>query len=166
MDNVVDWLKANGNLKIIDEPLDVELEIPHIAYIEVKKEDSSPLLFTKPINKRKGIEYDMPILMNIFANRDITQKILGKHPDSIAQGIEKLLKLKPPKGFWEKIKMIPELLALKNVFPKRLKSTGISQQVIVTKENIDLDKLPILNKDLGTRWWSFYHYGTSLYSKP
>ena len=144
MDNVVDWLKANGNLKIIDEPLDVELEIPHIAYIEVKKEDSSPLLFTKPINKRKGIEYDMPILMNIFANRDITQKILGKHPDSIAKGIEKLLKLKPPKGFWEKVKMIPELLALKNVFPKRLKSTGISQQVIVTKENIDLDKLPIL----------------------
>jgi len=68
--------KTNGNLKIIDESLDVELEIPHIAYIEVKKEDSSPLLFTKPINKRKGIEYDMPILMNIFANRDITQKIL------------------------------------------------------------------------------------------
>ncbi|MDQ1324887.1 MAG: 4-hydroxy-3-polyprenylbenzoate decarboxylase, partial [Campylobacterota bacterium] len=45
MTDVVAWLKENGNLKIIEEPLDVELEIPHVAYIEVKKEDSRPLLF-------------------------------------------------------------------------------------------------------------------------
>jgi len=30
MQDVVQWLKDNGNLKIIDEPLDVELEIPHV----------------------------------------------------------------------------------------------------------------------------------------
>ncbi len=144
MDSVIDWLRENGNLKIIDEPLDVELEIPHIAYIEVKKEDSSPLLFTKPINRRKNIEYDIPVLMNIFANREITEKIFAKHPDRVAEGIERLLKLKPPKGFIEKLKMIPELLRLKSVFPKRLKSSGECQEVIICKDNIDLDKLPIL----------------------
>ncbi len=144
MDSVVDWLRENGNLKIIDEPLDVELEIPHIAYIEVKKEDSSPLLFTKPINRRKNIEYDMPVLMNIFANREITERIFGKHPDRVAEGIEKLLKLKPPKGFIEKLKMIPELLRLKTVFPKRLKSSGECQEIIICKDDVDLDKLPIL----------------------
>ena len=144
MDNVIEWLKINGNLKIIDEPLDVELEIPHIAYIEVKKNDSRPLLFTNPINKSKDIKYDIPVLMNIFANKELTQKILGKHPDSVAEGIEKLLKLKPPKGFIEKLKMIPQLLALKNVFPKRLKSSGECQEVIICKDNVDLDKLPIL----------------------
>jgi len=144
LENVVKWLEDNGDLKIIDEPLDVELEIPHIAYIEVKKENSRPLLFTKPINKTKGIEYDMPVLMNIFANKELTKKIFSKHPDSVAKGIEKLLKLKPPKGFIEKLKMIPELFALKNVFPKRLKSSGESQEIIICKDNIDLDKLPIL----------------------
>ena len=144
MRDVIEWLKENGNLKIIDEELDVELEIPHIAYIEVKKENSSPLLFTNPINKRKDIKYSMPILMNIFANQEITQKIFAKHPDIVAEGIEKLLKLKPPKGFIEKVKMLPMLFSLKNVFPKRLKSTGICQQVIVTKKNVNLDKLPIL----------------------
>ncbi len=144
MNNIVNWLRENGNLKIIDEPLDVELEIPHIAYIEVKKEDSSPLLFTKPINRRKNIEYDIPVLMNIFANREITEKIFAKHPDRVAEGIEKLLKLKPPKGFIEKLKMIPELLRLKNVFPKRLKSSGECQEIIICKNNVDLDKLPIL----------------------
>jgi len=144
MKDAVEWLKENGHLKIIDEPLDVELEIPHIAYIEVKKEDSRPILFTHPINRAKNIQYDIPVLMNIFANKKITQKIFGKHPDKIAEGIDKLLKLKPPKGFLEKIKMIPELFALKNVFPKRLKSTGACQEVIVPKKNIDLDRLPIL----------------------
>jgi len=144
MNNVVEWLKKNGNLKIIEEPLDVELEIPHIAYIEVKTDNSRPILFTNPINKAKNIQYDIPVLMNIFANKELTQKIFGKHPDNVAEGIDKLLKLKPPKGFIEKLKMIPELFALKNVFPKRLKSTGECQEVIVRKEDIDLDKLPIL----------------------
>ncbi len=144
MNDVIQWLKDNGNLKIIDEPLDVELEIPHIAYIEVKKENSRPLLFTKPINRTKGIEYDMPVLMNIFANKQLTQNIFGKHPDRVAEGIERLLKLKPPKGLIAKLKMIPQLFALKNVFPKRLKSTGACQQLIVKKKDVNLDKLPIL----------------------
>jgi 4-hydroxy-3-polyprenylbenzoate decarboxylase len=144
MQDVVEWLKENGNLKIIDEPLDVNLEIPHIAYIEVKANDSRPILFTKPVNKEKGIEYDMPVLMNIFANKELTEKIFAKHPDDVAQGIDKLLKLKPPAGFVEKLKMIPELFALKNVFPKRSKSRGECQQIIIPKDEVDLDKLPVL----------------------
>lgn len=144
MNDVVEWLKENGNLKIIDEPLDVELEIPHIAYIEVKTDNSRPILFTKPINKRLSIEYDMPVLMNIFANKALTEKIFDKHPDQVAQGIDKLLKLKPPAGFMEKLKMIPELFALKNVFPKRSNVRGECQQVVIPKAEVDLDKLPIL----------------------
>ena len=144
MNDVVQWLKENGNLKIINEPLDVALEIPHIAYVEVKTDDSRPILFTKPINKAKNIEYDMPVLMNIFANKALTEKIFAKHPDKVAQGIDKLLKLKPPAGFMEKLKMIPELFALKNVFPKRLKNQGECQQVVIPKEQVDLDKIPIL----------------------
>jgi len=144
MQDVIAWLKANGNLKIIDEPLDVELEIPHVAYIEVKKEDSRPILFTQPVNKAKGITYDMPVLMNIFANKEITQKIFGKHPDEVAEGIDELLKLKPPKAFVDKLKMIPKLFKLKNVFPKRLDFKGECQEVVIPKEEVDLDKLPIL----------------------
>jgi len=144
MQDVVQWLKDNGNLKIIDEPLDVELEIPHVAYIEVKTDDSRPILFTKPINRAKGIEYDMPVLMNIFANKELTEKIFGKHPDLVAEGIGELLKLKLPQGLKAKLAMIPKLFSLKNVFPKRLKFKGECQEVIIPKEEVDLDKLPIL----------------------
>jgi len=45
MQDVVAWLKEHGDLKIIEEPLDVELEIPHVAYLEVKRERSRPILF-------------------------------------------------------------------------------------------------------------------------
>ena len=144
MQDVVQWLKENGDLKIIDEPLDVELEIPHVAYVEVKKDDSRPLLFSKPINKAKGIEYDMPVLMNIFANKAVTEKIFGRHPDEIAEGIDELLKLKPPKGLKAKLAMIPKLFSLKNVFPKRVKFKGECQEVIYAKDEVDLDRLPIL----------------------
>ena len=144
MKDVIQWLKDNGDLKIIDEPLDVELEIPHIAYIEVKLASSRPLLFTNPINKAKGIKYDMPVLMNIFASKALTQKIFGKHPDEVAQGIDALLKLKPPKGLKAKLAMIPKLFSLKNVFPKRLKGKGQCQEIIIPKDKVDLDALPIL----------------------
>ena len=144
MQDVVQWLKDNGNLKIIDEPLDVELEIPHVAYIEVKTEDSRPILFTNPVNKAKGIEYDIPVLMNIFANKDLTEKIFGKHPDDVAEGIDTLLKLKPPKGLKAKLAMLPKLFSLKNVFPKRLNFKGECQEVIIPKDEVDLDILPIL----------------------
>ncbi|MEA3490303.1 MAG: menaquinone biosynthesis decarboxylase [Campylobacterota bacterium] len=144
MEDVVGWLKENGKLKVIDEPLDVVLEIPHVAYIEVKSEDSRPLLFTHPINRELGIEYDMPVLMNIFANAEVTQRLFGRHPDEIADGIDELLKLKPPQGWRAKLSMIPKLFSLKNVFPKRLPFRGECQEIITPKTEVDLDKLPIL----------------------
>ena len=144
MRDVVEWLKENGDLKLIDTPLDVELEIPHVAYIEVKKDDSRPLLFTHPINRAKKITYEMPVLMNIFANKELTEKIFGKHPDEVAEGIDELLKLKPPKGWRAKLAMLPKLISLKNVFPKRLKFKGECQEIIIPRNEVDLDKLPIL----------------------
>ena len=133
MQDVVQWLKDNGNLKIIDEPLDVELEIPHVAYVEVKKDDSRPILFTNPINKAKGIEYDMPVLMNIFANKALTEKIMGEHPDNLAEGIHELLKLKPQKGFKAKLAIVTKLISLKNVFPTRVNIKGECKEVINPK---------------------------------
>ena len=139
---VVSWLKTHTDVRIIDDELDVELEIPHIAYIEVKKDDSKPLLFTRPVNRRQGITYAMPVVMNLFANYEVTQAILGKHPDEVAQGIEALMKLKPPRTFKEKLAMLPTMWRLKNVFPKRLKQRGTCQEVVW--DTVDLERLPLL----------------------
>nr|WP_197972044.1 menaquinone biosynthesis decarboxylase [Nitrosophilus labii] len=141
IDNVIEFLKEEGGLRVIEDELDVNLEIPHIAYIEVKKEISKPVLFTNPVDRELGVKYDMPVLMNIFANFELTTKILGRHPDLIAKEIEELLHLKPPRSFGDKISLIMKLFKLKNVFPKRLDGRGICQE---RELPLDLDRLPIL----------------------
>ncbi|REA79695.1 hypothetical protein DV961_14070, partial [Staphylococcus pseudintermedius] len=45
-------LKKHNELEIIDTPLEVDLEIAHLAYIEAKKPNGGKaLLFTQPIRK-------------------------------------------------------------------------------------------------------------------
>ena len=138
---LIDELKKRKLLKIIDEKLDVNLEIPHIAYVEAKKENQKVLLFTNPIDKAKNIEYDIPVLMNIF-NDNTLNFIFGKDLEEIANEIEELLKPKKPETFMDKIESFKKLWKVKNIFPKEVKK-GSSQEIIKT-ENINLEDLPIL----------------------
>ncbi|BBG65618.1 UbiD family decarboxylase associated with menaquinone via futalosine [Hydrogenimonas sp.] len=147
MATMAQWLERlerEGDLKIIEEPCDIDLEIAHIAYIEVKKSPSRVLLFKRPVSRAKGIEYDIPVLMNMFADFEVTKKFFGRHPDEIAAEIEELMHMRPPEGLMAKLSLLPRLFALKNVFPKRLKQRGLCQQVIQTASQVDLDRLPIL----------------------
>ena len=142
-DKTIELLKENNLLRIIDEPLDIYLEIPHIAYIEVKKEDSKALLFTNPIDKKNNKTFDTPVLMNIFCSPEAVELFIGDG-DKIAKEIEGLLKMKPPKGFMDKMSTFGKLFNLKSVFPKRLSGKGECQQVIKLGKDAKLSDLPIL----------------------
>lgn len=142
MEEIIEELKAHDLLRVIDDELDIDLEIPHIAYVEIKKEDSKALLFTNPVSKRLNKKFDMPVLMNVFGSKKATELIFEKNPDDIADQIEELLHIKPPSGFMDSMSMLGNLFSLKNVFPKRLSSKGSSQQK--RQENIDLNELPVL----------------------
>ena len=124
----------------IDEPLDVNLEIPHIAYAEIKKAEPKILVFTRPVDKAQGIEYDMPVVMNLFANDAVVESIFGAKPDAIAAKVAKALKLKPPKSLTDKLDTFKFLFELRHVFPKRLKSAGACQ----ARELASLDEIPVL----------------------
>ncbi|MEA2019509.1 MAG: menaquinone biosynthesis decarboxylase [Campylobacterota bacterium] len=142
-DKTIQLLKDNKLLRIIDEPLDIYLEIPHIAYIEVKKEDSKALLFTNPVDKKNNKTFDTPVLMNVFCSPKAVELFIGDG-DKIAKEIENLLKMKPPEGFMNKLAMFGQLFSLKSVFPKRLSSKGECQQVIKLGKDAKLSDLPIL----------------------
>jgi len=142
MEEIIKELKEKNLLRIIDEELDIDLEIPHIAYVEIKKEDSKALLFTNPVSKRLNKKFDMPVLMNVFGSYEATELIFEKHPETIADEIESLLHMKPPNGFMDKVSMLGKLFSLKNVFPKRLSSKGSCQEI--RQEKIDLNEFPIL----------------------
>ncbi|WP_191337354.1 menaquinone biosynthesis decarboxylase [Helicobacter pullorum] len=141
MRQTLDLLKAHNELKIITEPLDIELEIPHLAYLEVKKPDSKALLFTNPT--RGNTSFEIPVLMNLFGNFKRVELLIG-NTQEIAKEIAFMLKLKPPKSFQEALKFLPRLLNLRHLSPKILNTRGLCQEVIKTNNEINLTSLPIL----------------------
>ncbi len=143
MRQTIDLLKAHNEIKIITEPLDIHLEIPHLAYLEVKKKDSKALLFTNPIHKEKNIHFKTPVLMNLFGSFKRVELLIGD-TQKIAEDIAYLLRLKPPKDFKTALKLLPKLLNLRFLAPKILKEKGLCQALIQRGNAIDLQSLPIL----------------------
>lgn len=144
MQKTINLLRSRGELKEIHDELDIYLEIPHIAYAEVKKEDSKALLFTNAVDKKKGTKFPDPVLMNLFGSFERTELLFGRSVEGVAEEIEGLLHMKPPSSMRDKFSMLGNLFSLKNIFPKRLKGEGACQEVKYLGDDADLSKLPIL----------------------
>lgn len=140
MQNYIDLLQKNGLLKVIDTACDINLEIAHLSYLEVKKDNSKALLFTNPTDKNNN-SYP-PVLTNIFGSFEALNLILGKDANEISNEIRTFLKPKKPQTFSEKVDFFKHLLSLKSLFPKRLKTRGQCQEII--EETVNLYKLPAL----------------------
>ncbi|MGP2658226.1 menaquinone biosynthesis decarboxylase [Malaciobacter sp. WC5094] len=143
MKEAIELLKKHDLLRVIDDELDIYLEIPHIAYIEVKKEDSKALLFTNVVDKKNDKKFDIPVLMNVFCNEKAVKLFIGDG-DKIGSEIESLLKMKPPTTFSEKLSTFGKLFALKNTIPKKNRGKGECQQVIKLGSEAKLSDLPVL----------------------
>ncbi len=128
----------------MDDEVDIDLEIAHIAYVEVKKEDSKALLFTNVVSKKLGIRYNMPVLMNTFCSYEATKLIFTREPDEVANQIEELLHMKPPSGFSKKIDMFTKLFKLRKVFPKKEIFRGACQEKEQKGDMVNLYDFPIL----------------------
>jgi 4-hydroxy-3-polyprenylbenzoate decarboxylase len=144
MQEAIKLLQEYNLLRVIDDEVDIDLEIPHIAYIEVKKERSQALLFTNPVSNRLSKKFKTPVLINLFGSYKATELFLGRHPNLIAKEIEELLKMKPPITFSDKLGMLSKLFNLKSIFPKRLNIKAECQEVIKREDELNLLDLPIL----------------------
>ncbi len=145
MKKTIELLKKHDELTIINAELDIYLEIPHLAYAEVKKKDGGKaLLFTNVVDKKSGTKFSEPVFMNVFGSYKRCELLFGRTIQSVADEITNLLHMKPPEGFLNKVSMAKELFSLKNIFPKRLKGKGPCQEKIYLNDDIDLYKLPVL----------------------
>ena len=145
MQNTIKLLKKNDELTTINDELDIYLEIPHIAYAEVKKKNGGKaLLFTNVVDKKSGAKFDEPVLMNVFGSYRRCEILFGRTIESIADEITSLLHMKPPANFMDKISMASQLFSMKNIFPKRLKGEGECQKIKYLNDDIDLYKMPVL----------------------
>ena len=141
--SAIELLKAHDLLRVIDDELDIYLEIPHIAYVEVKQETSKALLFTNAVDKKNSKKFDTPILMNVFCSPKAVELLIGDG-DAIGGRIRELLHMKPPTGFMDKLSMFGTLFQLKSVPPKKLSKKGECQEVIKLGNEAKLSDLPIL----------------------
>ncbi|WP_060809647.1 menaquinone biosynthesis decarboxylase [Campylobacter jejuni] len=142
MKEFIQILKENDLLRVIEEPIDVDLEIAHLAYIEAKKgEKGKALLFKNPIDKKLNKQYKFPVLMNTFCNEKALNLAFGRDYEEVAEEISKLTKLHIPTNFKAKMDFFMNLLSFKNIPPKRLKKNKALYDYEILNS---LEELPIL----------------------
>ncbi|EPF7794734.1 menaquinone biosynthesis decarboxylase [Campylobacter coli] len=142
MKDFIKILKNNDLLKVYEEPIDVDLEIAHLAYIEAKKgEKGKALLFKNPIDKKLNKQYKFPVLMNTFCNEKALNLAFGRDYEEVAEEISKLTKLHIPTSFKAKMDFFMNLLSFKNIPPKRLKKNKALYDCEILNS---LEELPIL----------------------
>ncbi|HEH5705102.1 TPA: menaquinone biosynthesis decarboxylase [Campylobacter jejuni] len=142
MKEFIQILKENDLLRVIEEPVDVDLEIAHLAYIEAKKgEKGKALLFKNPIDKKLNKQYKFPVLMNTFCNEKALNLAFGRDYEEVAEEISKFIKLHIPTSFKAKMDFFMNLLSFKNIPPKRLKKNKALYDYEILNS---LEELPIL----------------------
>ena len=131
----VQALDHSGELKRISYPVRAELEITEIAD-RVMKKNGPALLFENVIGK------NMPVLINAFGSSKRMAMVLGVNDiEEVARRIEHLTQMKPPGSFWDKLRMLPELVQLGAITPKRVTEAGCQE---VIQHSPDLSFLPVL----------------------
>ncbi|CRF48063.1 UbiD family decarboxylase associated with menaquinone via futalosine [Helicobacter heilmannii] len=141
MQELIAKLKERGDLCVLDTPLDICLEIPHIAYIEAKKpRGGQALLFTRP--KRGDTPINIPVLMNVFGAKERLEFVINRSIEDCQAQLESLLNLQKPKSFKDFLGLAKNLCNLRFSLPK-ISKTPPKRQVF-KDDRVDLNKLPIL----------------------
>ena len=139
----VEELEKAGELKRIKTEVDANLEIAEI--LQRVMYDKGPAVYFENV---KG--YDIPVLGNAFGS--LNRLEIGLETSDfteIGQRIVNMTKLDIPSGFFNKIKKLPELSKMGDIFPKLEKSGPVTE---VVSDSPSFDKLPILKswpKDAG-----------------
>ncbi|HEY2845185.1 MAG TPA: menaquinone biosynthesis decarboxylase [Bryobacteraceae bacterium] len=140
-DDLRDFIRAlekHGELKRIPFEVDPHLEITAFADRSVKT-GGPALLFEKP----KGSE--VPVLINAFASmRRMEIALEVSSVEEVAGRISELLAMQKPEGLLGKLKMLPKLAELGNIFPK-IVSSGPCKEVIRRQGDFDLKYFPVLH---------------------
>jgi 4-hydroxy-3-polyprenylbenzoate decarboxylase len=131
----VQVLERAGELKRIGYPVKAELEIAEIAD-RVMKSAGPALLFENVVGKQ------IPLLINAFGSAKRMALALGVADiEEIAAEIQKLIQIKPPGSFKEKLNLLGDLIRLAGIPPKAVKS-GACQEIV--HRDPDLGILPVL----------------------
>ncbi|WP_337841802.1 4-hydroxy-3-polyprenylbenzoate decarboxylase [Rheinheimera sp.] len=136
----IDQLEQRGLLKRIRMEVDPYLEMTEIADRTLRAEGPA-LLFENP----KG--FDIPVLVNLFGTAERVALGMGQTDVSALREVGKLLAFlkepEPPKGFkdaWDKLPVFKQVLNM----PAKQVRKAPCQQVVLSGDQVDLTKLPVM----------------------
>ena len=160
LQSFIRFLEDKGELIRIAEPVDPVWEVTEIADRLVKDGEHPALLFENPIPGKYSAQVGrtevardvdgkpVPLLINLYASDQRMAWALGCH--SLAEAVAKVeepLKMGPPSGLWEKIRMLGKLKGWGESAPKSV-GKGASQEIVVQGEELErrgvLDIMPVL----------------------
>ncbi len=135
-------LERERELKRISAEVDVDLEITEITD-RVSKRGGPALLFERPRSAKDSRAYSMPVLINTLGSKKRMEMALEVSSlDDVARRIEDLLDMRPPEGFFDKVKMLPKLAAVGSFFPKTVKTGPVKE--VIERDPISLAELPVM----------------------
>ncbi len=148
LDTLAEFLAAierAGELVRIRRPVGTHLEIAEIADRVMKSKDGGPaLLFERPV-RPDGAESTIPVAINLYGSRRRMALALGvDRLDEIGDRIAEMLDLKVPSGLLGKLAMLPKLAEMAKFPPRVAGGRPACQEVVWRGDDIDLDRLPIL----------------------
>ena len=170
-DDLRDWIAAlekNGELKRVREEVSPELEITEITDRASKLGSATRRQGSGPGDRRAENSAHAPggpallfenvkghpghtVLMNQFGSERRMAMALGVSKlDEIAERITGLMNVKPPRGLFDKLAMLPQLGALTAAFPKTVQPRDAKCKEVILRSKsdggagFDLNEFPIL----------------------
>jgi len=126
-----------GELKRVRAALDPHLEIAEVTD-RVSKIAGPAVLFENVTGSR------FPVLTNAFGSVNRMNLALETESlEALAAHIETFLEIKKPGGVIEKLKLLPKLARMANIFPKEV-TNAPCQDVVFTGDAVDLSIMPVL----------------------
>ncbi|MGB6192726.1 MAG: UbiD family decarboxylase [Terracidiphilus sp.] len=160
-DDLRDWIRTlekHGELKRIREEVSPELEITEITdrvskigatgranahgkAAPAQYAPGGPALLFENVKGHPGHK----VLINQFGSERRMALALGvERVDEIAGRIVGLMNIKAPEGFFDKLKMLPQLGALTSAFPRTVAAKDAPCKEVILRDNFDLNAFPIL----------------------
>ena len=136
----ISHLEMEGQLLRIKDPVSNILEITEITDRMSKMPGGGKALLFENV---KG--YNFPVITNQFGSiRRINMALGSSSLDELAGRLHSIINMKPPVSLMDKIKLLPELLSMSRFLPRVRKGVAPCQEVILTGDEVDLTKLPVL----------------------
>lgn len=138
LNEFIELLDKEGELLRIHEPVSPRLEITEIT--DRVSKGGGPALLFENVQSPSG----HPVAINLFGSmKRIKLALEVKSLDELAPDIMELVEAERAEGLLQKLKLIPKVKRLGNIFPKKVKKAPC-QEVIIKEEQVDLTSIPIL----------------------